>query len=278
LHISNRETRDAVKNLGIEHWQGKIDRWLQAPDISVNYYKALKQRHKGTGHWFLEKKVFTEWKMRPNTLVWLHGIPGCGKTILSATIIEHLERTILPSQSLLYFYFDFNDISKQSFDGMIRSLISQLYNRSDITRTLIDSLCGDGRQQPSSESLCKIFLQLVKQVDRAWIILDALDECKTRKGNQTEGLLSWIRGLLDSELKNVHLLVTSRLERDIQMALEVRMCKECIISIQSNLVTDDIRAYIYAKVRKEDGLQRWRGLPEVQNEIENQLVAKANGM
>jgi hypothetical protein len=278
LRISNREIHNAIKNLDIEHRQDKIDRWLQAPDISINYHKALGQRHKGTGYWFLENKIFTEWKTRPNAFVWLHGIPGCGKTILSATIIEHLERTILPSQSLLYFYFDFSDTSKQSLDSMIRSLISQLYNKSDITRTLVDSLYGDGRQQPRSESLCKIFLNSIKQVDKAWIILDALDECKTKKGNQTERLLSWIRCLLDSELKNVHLLVTSRPERDIQTALEVQMRKECIINIQSNLVTNDIHAYIYARVREREGFKRWQEQPEVQDEIETQLAGKADGM
>ncbi|KAH0556001.1 hypothetical protein GP486_006056 [Trichoglossum hirsutum] len=281
FHISNRETREAVENLGIEHKQDKINRWLQAPDISVNYHKALEQRHKGTGHWFLENKVFTEWKTQPNAFLWLHGIPGCGKTILSATIIEHLEKAILPSQSLLYFYFDSSDISKQSLDSMIRSLISQLYDRSDITRTSVDSLfsfCGDGRQQPRSESLCEVFLHSIKQVDKVWIILDALDECETRKGNQTGGLLSWMKGLLDSELKDVQLLVTSRPERDIQTALEVWVRKECIINIQSNLITDDIRAYIRTKVKRGDGLQRWQGFPEVQDEIENQLAAKANGM
>ena len=164
---------------------------------------------------------------------------------------------------------------------MIRSFVSQLYYRSDITRMQVDSLfsfCENGRQQPRFESLCEILLHSIKQIDGVWIVLDAIDECKTRKGNQTEGLLSWIRGLLDSELRNVHLLVTSRPEQDIKAALEVRMRKEGIIHLKSELVSDDIYAYIHARVREGDGFKRWRERPEVQDEIETQLAEKAHGM
>jgi DNA replication protein DnaC len=62
--------------------------------------------------------------------LWIYGIPGCGKTILSSAIIENL-RASLGSQFVLYFYFDFNNTAKQSLQNMIRSLISQLYTKND---------------------------------------------------------------------------------------------------------------------------------------------------
>jgi hypothetical protein len=45
-------------------------------------------------------------------------MPGCGKTILSSTIVEDLEKT-LPLPTLLYFYFDFSDVYKQTLDNMV---------------------------------------------------------------------------------------------------------------------------------------------------------------
>jgi len=190
--LVSQNTSDAVKGLELEQRREKIERWLSPPDPSTNYNKALQQRQEGTGLWFLQSDTFAKWKTQQNSFLWLYGIPGCGKTILSSTIIEDLKRT-LPRQPLLYFFFDFNDNGKQILDSMVRSHISQLYHKCEDTWKLLDSLyssCEAGRNQPSCESLCKVLLQMVEQVKEVYVVLDALDECCTRKGPPTEGLLS----------------------------------------------------------------------------------------
>jgi Cdc6-like AAA superfamily ATPase len=274
------ETRSSVDRLHLNNHQREIIKWLHPPDPSKNYYKALKQRQEASGLWFLQNDVLAKWKTRRNSFLWLYGIPGCGKTILSSTIIEDLERT-LPRKPLLYFYFDFNDEGKQTLEGMVRSLMSQLYSKFGDTSEKLDSLfssCEDGRRQPPRESLCKAFLHMIEQVKEVWIILDALDECCTRKGPPTEGLLSWMREVLNSEQRSVHLLVTSRPEQDIESGIIEFAHNDNIVPIQSSLISDDIRAYIRTRVRKDNGLKRWRLHPEVQNEIETRLMEKADGM
>ena len=139
--------------------------------------------------------MYIQWKTQQNSTLWLYGIPGCGKTILSSTIIEDLEKTLPPS-TLLYFYFDFSDNHKQKLDSMVRSLISQLYYKSKNAQKQLDSLfssCEDGNRQPTHESLCQVLLHMVDSLEHTYIVLDALDECSTRSWPRTEGLLSWIR-------------------------------------------------------------------------------------
>ncbi|OAL49338.1 hypothetical protein IQ07DRAFT_51103 [Pyrenochaeta sp. DS3sAY3a] len=143
---------------------------------------------------------------------------------------------------------------------------------------LASSFTSGGRQQPTSESLCKVLLQQIEQVKEVWIILDALDECRTRKGPPIEGLLSWIREVLYSEQRNVHLLVTSRLEQDIESRVMEFARNDGIVPIQSSAITDDIRAYVQARVREDNPLKRWRNRPNVQEEIETRLMEKADGM
>lgn len=271
---------NAVKHLGLEQRREKIDRWLLPPDPSINYNKALGQRYEGSGLWFLESGAFTKWKTRRNSFLWLYGIPGCGKTILSSTIIKNLD-SILSSQPLLYFYFDFNDVGKQTLESMIRALISQLYYKHIETSQQLDTLfssCEDGRRQPTCRLLCEAFLHMIEQVKEVWLVLDALDECCTRKGPLTEGLLSWIKEVLNSEQRNVHLLVTSRLEQDIESEIMEFAHIDDVVPIQSSLITNDIRAYVRTRVREDNRLKRWRSQPEVQNEIETQLMEKADGM
>ncbi|KAF2811530.1 HET-domain-containing protein [Mytilinidion resinicola] len=69
---------------------GKIRQWLSPPDPSLNYEKALKQRQADTGLWFLESDEFAKWKIDTGSFLWLHGIPGCGKTILSSIILQNV--------------------------------------------------------------------------------------------------------------------------------------------------------------------------------------------
>lgn len=122
---------------------------------------------------------------------------------------------------------------------------------------------------------------MVQQVGEVWIVLDALDECQTRKEYSTEGLLYWLerlRGSRRDDTLNVHLLVTSRPEPDVKLTIERWACNQDMISIQSGLVAEDIRAYIHMRVRRSHGLKRWQSRPKVQNEIETTLAEKANGM
>jgi Cdc6-like AAA superfamily ATPase len=257
----------------------EIYRWLSPSDPSTNFNKALQQRQEGTGLWLLQSSLFKKWDSQQHSFLWLHGIPGCGKTILSSTVIKHLVETY-PDQILLYFYFDFTDAGKQTLDNVIRSITSQLYHKRQDTQKLLYSLfssCDKGRSQPTCASLCKVFFQMINQAEETYIVLDALDECCTREGPLSEGLLTWIQTL--REQRNVHLLVTSRPEHDIeQMLRELAQSDGDIVPIQSYLIESDIRSYVHARVRTSKKLDRWRSRLDVLGEIERVLMGKAQGM
>jgi hypothetical protein len=223
--------------------------------------------------------MYAKWKTRSNSFLWLHGKPGCGKTILSSSIVEDLAESGSYSQGLLYFYFDFIDPGKRTLEKMVRSLITQLcYKREDAWK-LLDSLLSESEhRQPTCKSLCKCLLDMIQQAKEVWIVLDALDECTTREGSQTEGLLSWMKDILSSEQRNVHLLVTSRPEQDIESEISDWAQKDDAVPIQSDVIADDIRAYVHTRVREDKDLKRWRSRPDVQHEIESRILEKADGM
>lgn len=269
-----------VETLIQDNQSQKISAWLCPPDPSTNYNKALDQRHLGSGQWFLNSVAYLNWKTEKNSFLWLHGIPGCGKTILSSAIVEDLEEKDA-SQKPLYFYFDFNNTSKQSFEKAVRSLITQLYGkRGDVRRhlDLLYSSCEDGIRQPSIDQLRNTFQDMVQVAGEVWIILDALDECQTRVGHSAEGLLSWIESIRSSQQTNFHILATSRPEQEIQSTIKKWAREQDIIPIQSDLVAEDIRAYVHTKVREHDDLSRWQSRPDVQDQIESALTQKAHGM
>ncbi|KAF8847866.1 hypothetical protein BDZ45DRAFT_606804, partial [Acephala macrosclerotiorum] len=83
------DTKVNVKNLGRGHMRDKIEHWFSLTDSSTNHNKALTQRQKGSGLWFLHNDAFTRWKEQTGSFLWVRGIPGCGKLILSSAIMEY---------------------------------------------------------------------------------------------------------------------------------------------------------------------------------------------
>jgi hypothetical protein len=134
--------------------QQPLIHWLSSPDPAVNYENALKQRQQGIGQWLLRHKRYAEWKSSKSQFLWLHGIPGCGKSILSSTVLEDLlELDNHPTEkTVVYFYFDFNDPQKRRSDLMVRSILTQLLQQIPGSLPIIATLfssCDSGRRQPT---------------------------------------------------------------------------------------------------------------------------------
>ncbi|KAK1067825.1 hypothetical protein LTR12_007627 [Friedmanniomyces endolithicus] len=251
----------------------KTHQWPSPPDPSTNHNKALQQRHAGTGHWFVKGETFSSFKDGTVPILWLHGIPGCGKTVLSSTIIEDLRVSsgTTATALLLYFYFDFNDQRKQTFDSVLRSLVCQMAHQSDGGFEQLDHL--NRNRQPSSQELSQILEKMLNGGDHVTIVLDALDECTTR-----DELLKWIQQLMASEIGSLKMVVTSRKEYDISLVLEKIVGEEATIPLQQHDVDVDIHAYVHARIRTDSDWERWRSKPQVQDEIEIGLMEKASGM
>jgi hypothetical protein len=251
----------------------KIQEWLSPPDPSTNLNKAQNLCHKGSGMWLLNSKEYSSWETEQESFLWLHGIPGCGKTVLSSTVIGALE-TVHLDANILFFFFDFTDTSKQTLENMVRSLLWQLYVKQEHTRKTLDSLYSSyksGGRQPDINSLCKAVQEMVNNMDETWIVLDALDECH---GQQE--LLLWIDDFRNSSV-NLHILATSRPEQEIQKTIEA-WTSYTDIPLESCVVEDDIRNYIMSKVKLSREFERWHSRPDIQQEIEKSLMEKANGM
>ncbi|KAH8996181.1 hypothetical protein EDB86DRAFT_3243480, partial [Lactarius hatsudake] len=65
--------------------------WLSPPDPSPNYNTACETQQDGTATWFFQGGVFTEWNAK-GPLLWIHGKPGSGKSILMSSIIREIDR------------------------------------------------------------------------------------------------------------------------------------------------------------------------------------------
>jgi hypothetical protein len=257
--------------------RAKIFAWLSAPDPSTNYDKAFKQRLKGTGLWFLEGQEFAKWKLEESSLLWLHGIPGSGKTILSSAIIQDiLEDQSVYASIKAYFFFDFKDTQKQDPDDMLRSLLFQMSQQCESMYTSLHTLyksCKDGQHQPSADALMRTIQRGMDKHRQAYIVLDALDECSQRME-----LMQTITTMIEWRFTGWHFLMTSRKEREIENYLEGLLDCKNTLSLKSHLVNHDIRHYVQKRLSEDKALQKWAKDQSIREEIEEALMKGAQGM
>ena len=252
----------------------KIVTWLAAPDPSSNYNSAREKHHPDTGQWLLDDPSYLEWKHSSAPLLWLHGKAGCGKTVLSSTIIHDLS-TVEPGGSktiCLYFYFDFQVGQKQTFEGCLCSLLVQLISRAPKALESLKQLIAahdNGRSTPSRGSLLEALHQAVVDVGVVHLVLDALDECSNRS-ILLQGLEECRRWVPPS----LHILVTSRKETDIEdHMIKLAACQVCL---EESVIDSDIRSFVQEQIQEDPKISIWPS--EVQAEIQRTLLEGANGM
>lgn len=123
----------------------------------------------------------------------------------------------------------------------------------------------------------KVELQSVLKLSgQTFLVIDALDECPISDENDSRNkVLALLTELSEWALPNLHILVTSRKEPDIDEAL-TPLLNLSSISIQTNQIQPDIHRYIKSQLASDPVLKKWSSL--IKEEIEETLIEKSHGM
>lgn len=62
--------------------EDKVTEWLPAPDPSIDLVEACNKWPAPSCRWLIDGHRYRHWKDQPDDAMWIHGIPGAGKTIL----------------------------------------------------------------------------------------------------------------------------------------------------------------------------------------------------
>ena len=183
---------------------------------------------------------------------------------------------------LAMYYYDFREDKKKDLRGLLSSVLFQLCNQSDSHQSIISTFYSthlNGAQSPSDDELIRCIIDLLKLPGSQpiYLIVDALDECPSTSSlsSPRERLLSLLEDLVEAQLPNLRICVTSRPEVDIKAILEP-------IAFSSVSLHDatgqqkDIRNYIESIVDTNKKMQNWN-LRHKQLVIDV-LTRKADGM
>jgi len=203
--------------------------------------------------------------------------------LASSTIIEEIEIMRKSGLALLgFFYHDFRDDQKKDRHGLLSSLLIQLGHQSDaysdiLTKFYLDH--ANGSQHPSDDALLRCLMEIVKLPGQApiYLIVDALDECPNTSSlpSPREKVLKFMEELIDLQLSNLRICVTSRPETDIKTLLEPLSFRSVSLHDEVGQM-EDIEKYIKSAVNKDPKNRRWKA--EDKQLVIDMLIKNADGM
>ena len=262
---------DLVRNSQIS---SNLRDWLKAPDATINHNAACAKKHPGTGAWLVNGAEFSTWLKEENSFMWVNGFAGSGKSVLCSTAIQSAfrHRSSNSRVGIAFFYFTFNDESKQDLSAMLRALLLQLSSQLqdghlDLTR-LQDSY---KISTPPSPVMIQYLRRLIQRFHEVYIMLDALDE-SPRNGSR-EDVLDAIEEIREWNLQGLHLFITSRDMSDIRDSLNPSVCQQ--VTMQNEGINKDIADFVSGLLGTDRRLRKW--LP-YRDKIQETLTKRAQGV
>ncbi|KAK4444770.1 ankyrin repeat-containing domain protein [Podospora aff. communis PSN243] len=228
----------------------KVREWLQPTDYladSGEFRRHLSSQAPGTGLWICETDEYRKWHDSDHHgSLWIKGIPGAGKSVIAASLIQHLRTT--ENHPVLFFFF--RNIVSANFSprALIQDWLAQLLPHSPKLQFALQPRSETNLAEISDGDLFQHFLDGLSCVEKVYCIADALDEMES--DSRQAAFLERLNHLATHQPAALKLLMTSRPKRHLQSAL--RDSSIVHISLQQRLVDVDIVAYLRHRLDQHD--------------------------
>ncbi|KAF5724687.1 ankyrin repeat [Fusarium mundagurra] len=269
--FETKEQVGAIHRSKEKEEETKILHWLQATDYTAEQQSFFQQHQSGTGQQFTSSREFESWLRTKNTMLFCSGMPGAGKTIITAITVDYLKTRFKDDHGtgVAYVYCNYQTTKKQEVQDLFTSILKQLAQLQHPLPSALKSLylekCN-GRERPSADDVNKTLRDVINSFDQVFIMVDAIDEFEA-----TESLFSELSSLQEHTLAN--LFITSRppaqslentlyklrgcLRKDIQaddhdvkLYIDQRMTDMLLLSEANNEISERIKEDLKKLIRK----------------------------
>ena len=219
----------------------------------------------------LRSPDWANWLNAKQRCLWIHGIPGAGKTVLISHLIERIKQHCYESPkgkfAYVYYYFYFGRDQDETVP-FLRWLLCQLCRQANLVPGDVYKMYKFGGE-PSVLELLKALEDILDEFETTYVIVDAIDE-----SNPREDLLKVVRDLVtDSRFKKLQLLASSREYIDIERVMEEISLS---VSMANPFVEEDIRLYVRSILQSNRKFRWWP--QELLDEVEDAVSTGARGM
>ena len=269
----------------------KILAWLSSVQYREHHKTSYNAVMPGSGAWLQKKPEFVDWKSSSaSSILWIHGIPGSGKSKLMSIVIQDILEAKLQNTStsaFSYFYCtrDNAEKARANPDEIMQAILKQL-SCSDASQPIHAAVLREYQKRrkdadvdgldPSNLSFhdCKnLILEISDQLPIV-VMVDALDECDPLRRHE---LLQALEDIVQSSNNLVKVILSSRDDLDISY----RLAGVPNVYIGSDDSRDDLDRFVEQELDKaieEQRLLRGQVPTCLRQQIIDRLRAGANGM
>ncbi|KAE8165749.1 purine and uridine phosphorylase [Aspergillus tamarii] len=195
--------------------------------FKISNYEQFKNinpdRVPGTCQWALQNPSYLRWwNSCSNDLLWISADPGCGKSVLSKSLIDGDIQACSSAVSICYFFFKDHD-EQNNLATALCAILHQLFSQQpSLLQHAVPSWEKNGEKlQQELDELWRILLAATSDPtsSKTICVLDALDECRPEDQNRLIQRLKdfYNHTSVPTTTQNwVKFLVTSRPYDDIQ--------------------------------------------------------------
>jgi hypothetical protein len=248
----------------------EVIRSLESVNPSSLHHAAFKKHEEHTSNWLVQSPEWINWLDRenPQMFLWIHGIPGSGKTVLASFIIEqvkaHCSNNLGLCHAYYYCHYSHNQDEGTSF---LKWIIAKLCRHAMWIPAQLKKIHDHG-YEPNFAELENALEAVLGKFEMTYVVIDAVDESTPR-----DDLLAVIETIvIGKRFKNLKVLATSREHFDIE---KVFAGISESISMSNSLVEKDIKLFVHSRLLSGPLVRRFKHLL---NQIEGVLVTGAQGM
>ncbi|KAK6530033.1 hypothetical protein TWF694_003407 [Orbilia ellipsospora] len=220
------------------------------------YFRHLGKGQQGTGEWVFTLNNFVEWESGTSTssILWCHGIPGSGKSVLTSKITNYL--TTKYPRSTAFYFCDFNQKIAFQWETILRSIIKQLLSHLSVG----DMSILERFETPVSQTaLSDILRDIVNITSPCYLIFDAIDECDEPEKYQTLRILEQL-----SQVDHIRIWISGRYSLDISRKMSPNTVQEIDLALN---IHPDIRLYIEQELEERIRVRRLTISDQMREEI-----------
>ncbi|OHE97225.1 hypothetical protein CORC01_07479 [Colletotrichum orchidophilum] len=249
-----REGTSHIQRVLTENQRSEVYKWLKHTDPSSIHDQACRNHEPGTCEWMSRTPEWDQFNQGDIRCLWIHGIPGAGKTILASQLAEKVEENCRQSSSTasisigIHYYCYFGRSQDESAP-FLRWILDRMCREVEQVPDYLWKLFKNGRD-PSTSDLLTALEAASHYFSSISITIDAVDESSPR-----EELLKVLRDLAtDHRFSKIRLLVTSREYLDIEKVMSEISTE---VNMRNDYLDADIRLYTESRLATNDKLKDW---------------------
>ena len=259
---------------------------------SLPYMQYHEQTRKGvlegTGQWLLHDLIYAQWKKDSDcSILWLHGIPGSGKSKLVSIVIEDIMRGYGCGENPppAYFYCSRNPAERERSDpaAIMASIVRQLASLEPGYPLLSPVVKKYNEKEGSGfasggfrlEESCALILELAEEYPVIFIVLDALDECDPETRHE---LLETLQEIVAESPCLIKIFASSRDDGDLVSLLKGYHNLEISSKRNAEDIENFVRSETEQLVKKGRLLRHSRAKDEMKRLILEKVTEGAAGM